>query len=76
MIGGGFVVGDNRFWVFPKFGKVPEQRFSLIFWIEVYRCFRRVGASLVIGELPEQDFALFRIERDLLLRSCFVALGD
>jgi len=52
MIGGGFVVGDNRFWVFPKFGKVPEQRFSL-FWIKVYRCFRRVGASLVIGEIPK-----------------------
>ena len=30
MIGGGFVVGDNRFLVFSKFGKVPEQSFVSI----------------------------------------------
>jgi hypothetical protein len=37
-------------------------------------CFVGLGGSLIIGELPEQGVALFRIERDLLLRGRFVGL--
>ena len=34
-----------------------------------------VLAFLVFSEVPEQCFALFRIERDLLLRGRFTELG-
>jgi hypothetical protein len=50
------------------FGELPEQRFPL-FRIAVGSCCPELQGPLVLGEFAEQRAELFRIERDLLLRS-------